>query len=516
MDVPRLTPEMIAEFPPAAVDFIRQLLRVIEAQSLIINQQAAVIARQSATIAEQSATIAEQSATIAEQSAKIAVLEAKVTDLEARLKINSRNSSKPPSSDGPSVKRSPPRPASENKPGGQPGHPKQSREIIPTERCDEVIACVPTVCRNCSAPLAGTDAEPLRHQVFEMPEIRPRVTEYQLHRLVCRCGCSTSGVLPGGIAGQDGPKLRACVGLLTGSFRLSKTKAARLLGDLFSVPMSAGQICAIEARFAEETQPVVDEILSAVRQRPANVDETPMGKKHVLWVMVTGVATYYQIVADRTRSQLQKMTGDDYHRVLTTDRHSVYSRLPAGRHQLCWAHLRRDFQAMIDRETTGSLVGKELLSLSDELFEHWKRVRDGTLLKSTFRIQMRSSGEFRSRFREALERGKACACRKTSRTCAKLLAQEASLYRFVFCEGVEPTNNAAERALRHGVIWRKQSHGPKSESGARYLANIWSIVETCRQQKRNVWNFLAECLVAADQGRPLPELTGAGGQLQMA
>ena len=224
MDVPRLTPEMIAEFSPAAVDFIRQLMRVIEAQSLIINQQAAVIARQSATIAEQSATIAEQ-------SAKIAVLEAKVTDLEARLKINSRNSSKPPSSDGPLVKRAPPRPASGNKPGGQPGHPKQSREIIPTERCDEVIACAPRVCRNCSAPLAGTDAEPLRHQVFEMPEIRPRVTEYQLHRLVCRCGCSTSGVLPGGIAGQDGPKLRACVGLLTGSFRLSKTKAARRLGD---------------------------------------------------------------------------------------------------------------------------------------------------------------------------------------------------------------------------------------------------------------------------------------------
>lgn len=481
MEVPELTPAMIAEFPPAAVDFIRQLLKIIEAQAVVINQQSI-----------------------------------KIAELEARLNLNSRNSSKPPSSDGPSVKRAPPKPKHGNKPGGQPGHPKQSREIIPTERCDEVIACVPSVCRNCSATLSGTDAEPLRHQVFEMPKIKPIVKEYQLHRLQCRCGCTTAGLLPEGVVGQDGPRLRACVALLTGAFRLSKMKSCRLLGDLFDIPMSAGQICAIEARFAEETQPVVDGILSAARQRSANVDETSMGKKHILWAMVTSVCTYYQIVADRTRSQLHQMIGRGYRGVLTTDRHSVYSRLPGRRHQLCWAHLRRDFQAMIDRETSGSSIGKELLSLSDELFDHWKRVRDGTLLKSTFKTQMHASGEFRTRFKEALERGKACDCKKTSGTCVNLLAQEMSLYRFAFREEVEPTNNAAERALRHGVIWRKQSYGPKSESGARYLANIWSITETCRQQKRNVWNYLTKCLEAADQGLSLPSLAKPVSQLQAA
>jgi transposase len=481
MDVPPLTPEMIAEFPPAAVELIRQLFQVIEARSAIIAQQTA-----------------------------------KIAELEARLNLNSRNSSKPPSSDGPALKRAPPKPAGDKKPGGQPGHPKKSREIIPTEQCDEVIVCRPSICRNCSAPLSGSDIDPLRHQVFEMPAVKPAVREYQLHRLVCPCGCSTAGVLPEGVAGQDGPRLRACVALLTGAFRLSKRKASRLPGDLFNIPMSAGQICSLEARFAEELQPVADEILSAVRKRPAYVDETSMGRKHVLWVMVTSIATYDQIVADRTRWRLRQMLDENHQQVLTTDRHSIDSRLPAGRHQLCRAHLRRDFQAMIDRNTPGSATGRELLSLSDELFDHWQRVRDGTLLKSTLKKLMRASGEFRTRFKEALERGAAGGCRRTARTRGKLLSQEASLYRFVFCDEVEPANNAAERALRHGVIWRKQSHGPKSETGARYLATVWSVTETCLQQGRNVWNFLAECLIAADEGRPLPRLTTADAEAQAA
>ena len=467
MDVPKLTPEMMAAFPPEAVAFIQLLL-------------------------------------------------AKIADLEEKLNKNSHNSSKPPSSDGPAVKPAPPKPATGKKRGGQPGHPRQSRALIPTADCHRVVPCFPAACRNCSKPLAGTDPNPLRFQVTELPPVRPEVTEYQRHRLVCSCGCSTCGPLPTGVTGQDGPRLRAWVVLLTGRYRMSKENAANLTGDVFGVSLSAGQVCSVEAGAGRVLQPVADEILQAARRSASNIDETSMGRGRWLWVMVTAVGTAFQIVSGRNRSELLNLIGENYVRVLTSDRHSLYSHLWAGRHQLCWAHLRRDFQAMIDRDNDGSDVGRELLTLSDELFGLWKRVRDGTLTKKAFASKMSRPGRFRTRLDAALKRGLAGGCAKTRGTCGQLIEREASLFRFAFNDGVEPTNNAAERAIRHGVIWRKQSHGPKSESGATYLANIWSVVETCRQQGRKVWDFLADCFEATQAGRPLPRLVAPETQPQAA
>jgi len=474
MDVPKLPLEMLAQLPPTVAEFIEQLLTIIRLQSV------------------------------------------KIAALEEKLNQNSHNSSKPPSSDGPSVKPAPPKPVTGKKHGGQPGHPRQSRALIPSAECHRVIPCLPAACRNCSKPLAGTDPNPLRFQVTELPPVTPEVTEYQRHRLVCSCGVSNCGVLPSGVSGQDGPRLRACAVLLTGRYRLSKENTANLMGDLFGVSLSAGQVCAIEADAGRVLQPVADAILTAARQSASNIDETSMGKGRWLWVMVTAVGTAFQIVSGRNRGELLKLIGETYVRVLTSDRHSLYSRVPAGNHQYCWAHLRRDFQAMIDRNTDGSVIGRELLGLSDELFGRWKRVRDGTMTKSAFAAKMSFHGVFRRRFNAALERGLACGCAKTRGTCGRLAEREVSLFRFAFTDGVEPTNNAAERAIRHGVIWRKQSHGPKSEAGATYLANIWSVVETCRQQGRQVWDFLAHCFDAAQADRPLPCLVDSKVQPQAA
>ena len=467
MDVPKLTPEMMATFPPDAVAFIQLLL-------------------------------------------------AKIAELDEKLNKNSHNSSKPPSSDGPAVKPAPPKPATGKKRGGQPGHPKQSRTMIPSAECHRVIPCFPAACRNGPKPLAGTDPNPLRVQVTELPPVKPEVTEYQRHRLVCSCGSSNCGPLPAGVRGQDGPRLRACAVLLTGRYRLSKENAANLAGDLFGVSLSAGQVCAIEAGAGRVMQPVADEILTAARTSAGDIDETSMGKGRWLWVMVTAVGTAFQIVSGRNREELLKIIGDTYVRVLTSDRHSLYSHLPPERHPYCWAHLRRDFQAMIDRNTDGSAVGRALLTLSDELFGLWKRVRDGTLTTSASASKMTRPGVFRTRFNAVLDRGLACGCAKTRGTCGPLIEREPSLFMFAFNTGVEPTNNAAERAIRHGVIWRKQSHGPKSEAGAKYLANIWSVVETCRQQGRHVWDFLADCFDAAQAGRPLPRLVTPAAKAQAA
>src|SRR6516162_819577 len=275
--------------------------------------------------------------------------ERRLANLEARLKQNSTNSSKPPSSDPPSLKRSPPKPTSSNKAGGQRGHAKAQRALV--DHPDAIHDCKPTVCRHCQQPLDGDDPQPLRHQVWDVPTVRPIVTEYRRHRLTCpRCGRTTCGSAP---AGQDGPRLKAACVLLTGAYRLSKAKAARLLSDLFSIPLCAGQVCATEAEVGQQLKPVVDELLAAARQQPANVDETSMGRGRWLWVMVTAVATVYQIASGRNRAALRVLVGTDYRRVLTSDRHSVYSHLAEHRHQWCWSHLRRDFQAMV---AYGSLV----------------------------------------------------------------------------------------------------------------------------------------------------------------
>jgi transposase len=462
MDAPTLPPELLADLPPAVAAYVRWL-------------------------------------------------EARVADLEAKLNQNSTNSSRPPSSDPPAVKRAPPKPKSGKKPGGQPGHPKHERALVGIP--DIVRECKPAACRRCARPLAGGDPSPLRHQVTELPDVRPVVTEYRRHRLRCPgCGVTTCGELPAGVGGQDGPRLRAACALLTGAFRLSKAKAARLLGDLFGVPLSAAGVCATEAAVGELLRPVADGLAVAARGRPANVDETGMGRGRWLWVMVTAAATVFRIAAGRTRAEFAKLVGPDQRRVVTSDRHALYMHLPADRHQLCWSHLRRDFQAMIDRQNAGSDTGRDLLGLSDELFALWRRVRDGTLTKARFAGKMHADRDFRTRLRAALARGEACGCAKTAGTCRELLDREVSLFVFAFAAGVEPTNNAAERAVRHGVLWRKQSGGPKSAAGAAYLAHIWTVVETCRQHGRNAWEYLTACVAAADQGRPLPDLLPAQAQ----
>jgi len=473
MDAPTLPPELLAGLPPAVAEFIRTIL------------------------------------------AENAALKARVADLEAKLNQNSTNSSKPPSTDSPSIKRAPPRPATGKKAGGQPGHRKHERALV--EGPDHVRECKPTACRRCRRPLAGEDPEPWRHQVTELPPVTPVVTEYRRHRLRCRgCGATTCGELPVGVGGQDGPRLRAACALLTGAFRLSKAKAARLLTDLFGVPLSAGQVCATEAAVGEQLRPVADTLLVAARGHPANVDETGMGRGRWLWAVVTAVATVYRIGSGRTRATFTGLVGQDYRRVVTSDRHALYMHLPDWRHQLCWSHLRRDFQAMIDRKTDGSAVGEELLARSGELFGLWKRVRDGTLTRARFAGRMHAGRDFRTRFRAALERGAGCGCAKTAGTCRELLDREVSLFVFAFHPGVELTNNAAERAVRHGVLWRKQSGGPRSEAGAAYLAHIWSVVETCRQHGKNVWEYLAACIAAASDGRPLPDLLPPAARPQAA
>jgi transposase len=439
---------------------------------------------------------------------ELADLRQQVADLTARLGQNSQNSSRPPSSDAPAVKRPPPRESSGRRRGAQPGHEPHHRPLLPP---DEEIPRKPTACRRCGAALAGADPQPLRHQVIELPPIKPLVTEYQLHRLVCsRCGTSTCAALPDGVpTGQQGPRLQAVLAVLTGAYRLSKDQAETLCGDLFAIPVCPGTICNLEQETTAALQPVVEPLRAYVKTQHANVDETGWreeGKRAWLWVSVTALVAVFHICRSRGSAVARALLGPGLHWVVTSDRYSAYTWLALRRRQLCWAHLRRDFQAMIDRQDAGSALGLELLLFSDDVFHEWYRVRDGTLKRSSMRTMI--AGQ-RPWLRSLLERGAVCGCAKTAGVCRELLKLEPALWTFLRVEGVEPTNNAAERALRHAVLWRKSSYGTASVKGSRYVATILSVVATCRCQGRNVLEFVTECCQARLQGRAAPSLLPA-------
>jgi transposase len=440
---------------------------------------------------------------------RVARLEAQVQELQQRLGQNSSNSSRPPSSDPPGLKRAPPRPPSGRPPGGQPGHARCLRPLLPPTTTHVLK---PPACRRCGHPLAGDDPRPLRHQVLELPEVRPLVTEYQRHRLTCPgCGASTCAALPDGVpAGGQGPRLQATLAVLTGAYRLSKRQVETLMADLFGTPVCAAQVCGVERQVADAVAPAVAGLRAEVRTRPANVDETSWpegGRRAWLWVAVTQYVTLYRLVASRGADVVRALLGRSYAQTVTSDRFRAYAFLALGRRQLCWAHLRRDFQAMVDRRDAGSEAGRLLLLASGVMFGLWYHVRDGTADRAWFRGHLRSW--LRPKVRSLLEAGQGCGCAKTAATCAELLALEPALWAFAYREGVGPTNNAAERALRHAVLWRRNSQGTSSAAGSRFVENILSVVETCRQQGRDVLGYVTSCCEAALRQMAPPSLLPA-------
>jgi transposase len=430
---------------------------------------------------------------------RIAQLENRVRQLEEQLGKNSTNSSRPPSTDSPAVKRAPPKDSSGRSRGGQPGHAFHARPLLPPDR---TLPLKPEACRHCGHVLQGEDSEPLRHQVVELPVVKADVTEYQLHRLACPCcGTTTCAKLPPGVpTGHSGPRLQATTALLTGGYRLSKRQAETMVGDLFGIPLSAGEVCALEQQTSQILAPVVEELQEFCRTQPANIDETGWREERRrawLWVVVTKLVTVFHIAQSRGSKVMCTLLGEDYRQILTSDRWSAYNRQPLRYRQVCWAHLQRDFQAMVDRNNAGSSIGEELLCCAQDLFHWWHRVRDGTLSCATFRSYMSS---VRAMTRDALQAGSVCGCAKTAATCAELLQVEEALWTFVRVEGIEPTNNAAERAVRHAVQWRKISHGTDSKAGSEFVSRILSVVATCRQQGRHVLDYLTQCCEEALHG----------------
>jgi len=453
----------------------------------------------------------EAQAYIGTLEARVATLEDMVRTLQEQLNQSSRNSSRPPSSD-PLQSQRPTRPRGQRRRGGQPGHPGQTRTLVPVEDVDEVVVLKPEQCSGCHAPLSGDDPTPFRHQVIEIPPIKPVITEYQWHQLVCpECGETTRAPWPAGVpSGTYGPRVHATVALCTGAYRLSKRTTQQVMDDLFGVPMSVGTISQSEQATTEVLGEPVEEARGAVAaQAVAHVDETSWrqgGKRAWLWVAVTSLVTVFVVRMSRGGQVARALLGERFSGILVTDRYSAYNWYPVRWRQLCWAHLLRDFEAIRGRGGASEEIGAALLAQAHQMFTWWHRVRDGTLKRSTFRSYM---SPLRREVERLLDAGSRCGMPTTEGTCRDILKRREALWTFVQVEGVEPTNNTAERSIRPGVQRRKISFGTQSEAGSRFVESMMTVVATLKQQQRNVLEYLTAAHEAALRGAAAPSLLPA-------
>jgi transposase len=359
--------------------------------------------------------------------------------------------------------------------------------------------------------LLGADGAPYRHQVTELPRLKPHVTEHQVETVTClRCGAKNRGTLPPEVAAsQFGPNLTALMALLMGCYRLSKRQVADLLVNCFGLRLAASSVVNQQRVISQALARPVDELQQYVQQQPAcNVDETSWRQadqaRHCwLWVVVTTLVTVFHIASSRSGAIARRLLGEAYAGVVGSDRASAYNWLDPTQRQVCWSHLLRDFQKILERGEDSYRIGANLKLQAEYLLVLWSRVRDGTLPYADFLAEFPT---IQCHIRFWLTQGILCDNASTAETCRHLVALDAALWNFVTVSGVEPTNNAAERALRHPVIWRRTSHGTHADHGSLFVQRMLTVAETCRLQHRSVLDFVRSALLAYRAGLPAPSL----------
>lgn len=443
-----------------------------------------------------------------ERVQRVERLEQRVEQLERQL----RRRGGPPSSESgtaPMSGRKSKRRSSGRSRGGQPGHEGHGRSLVPLDHVDEMIPVKPASCRQCRQPLTGDDPHPMRHQVIEVPQVQARVTEYRMHTLRCtHCTTLTEAEWPEGVPRNTfGPSVQAWVGLLSGSYRMSKRNIVSLLHDAFGLELSLGTVSRLEQHVSDVLATPVEDARAYVRQQPAvNIDETSWREgtdKAWLWTAATEEVTTFAIRQSRGSDVAQELLGDNATAVVGSDRFTAYRYLPVANRQLCWAHLQRTFEVFTERGGQAAKIGTVLLEQVDTLFTWWHRIRDGTLEWSSFRTYL---SRIRHRIHMELLYGQLLADPQTATTCANLLQVEPAMWTFASKPGVEPTNNAAERALRHGVLWRHTSFGTQCAAGSRFVERMLTVRTTLRQQRRSVLEYLATACQATLHNQPAPSL----------
>ena len=445
--------------------------------------------------------------------------------LEEKVNQNSSNSHSPPSSQLIKPQTKEEKKKTGKKRGGQPGHLGYSRYLYPVESCQLVRDYHPSNCSCCGEALLGSDPNPYRHQIVEIPPIQPRIEEHRLHQLECeKCGQKNRAKLPPEVESSGyGSRVVSMVAVLSGMYHLSHRQIVTAMSDLFGVKMGLGSVTSLRSEGSRAIEKAVVEAQEYIQRQPiVGADETGFSQKNAdgqngnkrtawIWVAVTPLVSYFSVILSRAASAAKTLLGENFRGYLNCDRYGAYNWLSVEQKQFCWAHLKREFTKISERTGVAGELGKALLVEEKKLFELWYQVRDGTKTHATFALEVEP---IRAAFQVLLQQGAEYAIgsrektplAKTVRTCRQLLKAESALWLFVRVEGLEPTNNAAERAIRPAVLWRRVSFGSQSEAGSLFVARMLTVVTSLRSQNRNVLEFMTEAILAARRGTSSPSL----------
>ena len=464
---------------------------------------------------------------LAESREKLAESEKKIGDLERQLGLrrqNSTTSSKPPSSDGlagAQRERCNRKKKSRRKPGGQPGHPGHWRKPVPAERVNKVVNLYPATCRHCECGLSApetleTKGAPRRHQVTELPRIEAHVTEYQCQNVLCpECGKATQAPLPEEFQGQFGPDLTAVVVYLTVVCRMPRRVVAEMLEQVLGIPLSLGttQNSWEEASEAVE-QPCAELAQQLPREPVINSDETghrTSGEKRWLWALVAGNFVFYLVAASRGSEVLVRLLGEVFQGILCSDRFVGYEKYHKGAAQYCWAHFKRNILGaqQLAKTTDTQRFCRDALALHARLFRLWHRFRSGPDVRYGPVTRQQLIAKSIPIQKQFFALGERCldSPEKDARNLGTALFQHCErFFTFIEHEGVEPTNNSAERALRCAVQWRKTSFGTRSSQGEVAIGRLLTVARTCRMQGRNPLQYIGHAIRAHRKGQPCDSL----------
>jgi hypothetical protein len=424
----------------------------------------------------------------------------------AVLTRNSSNSSRPPSSDPPSMKKVKKKSKSNRKQGGQPGHKGKNRKLLPAEAMDKIHDIFPEHCEHCRSPfsvtLINSFAKPFRYQFFDLPVIVPIKEEYRCHSLRCQCGHRTAAVLPEHVAHSNfGPRSHAAIAYLASTHRVTRRGIAEIMQTLFGISISTGAVCNAAERVSNACLPAVGAIKQyAASALTLNVDETGwkyQGKRRYLWTFVAPQAVFFHVSPSRGAKVLREVLGDSFAGIITSDDHSAYNSYHKnGLRQLCWSHIIRKLKALKDDRSSphAYCFARNMLGDIGTVFSHWHAFlcAGGSreqLLLNTLPMRERMH-DFCIIFRNSSDP------RVQTRT-KRLLDNWQHLFTFLGHDGVQPTNNIAERAIRPAVQWRKICFGSQSHIGELFAGRLLTVVRTCQLHSINVFEFLVRLVNAS-------------------
>ncbi len=456
---------------------------------------------------------------------QLAQMRAEIDELKRSANRSSRNSSSSPSSDPPKSRAERRRAAREaykrsmRKSGAQPGHEGRTREIVSSERVDRSFEHLPERC-GCGHLFGGGEqrlGDPVVHQQYELPPpVRPLIFEHARVRLACpSCGRAVLACLPGPALCGYGPRLQAHIAMLAGVYRLSREQVRQIVTEVFGIPASKGTIDNTIMRVSAILADPWMELKDAIRQAEAvHLDETTWrlaGATQWLWVAASALLACYRIDPSRSQQAAKELIGEDFGGFAITDRYAGYHFLDILQQQLCWLHVLRQLREISERDGATGRRGQQLVTLARQVIATHREYIEHD---HSPRWLAEELSPLRERIHTLLEQCASGRHQRTANFAAGLLCEYQALWTFADVPDahLDPSNNAAERAVRHAVLMRRLQGGTQADQGSRWVERIQSVRETCRLQDRRILDWLVNAATAAHNGQPIPTLLPATAQ----